>query len=196
MARLLLGIGLLIFSLGLAAGPAAAQEGKADKGAPTRTIAADGTIEIHQPGGGVKRIVPTEAGTLPESLDPGQLFLEDLSRQDPSVRAKQVEAAREYYAYKTQGYRHRRRVFEWQLLSERIIFVAVLVVVLAGLYFAAVQFHIGLRRRGAAPAVTEISASAEGIKVSSPVLGVIILTLSLAFFYLYLVYVYPISEIF
>jgi hypothetical protein len=31
--------------------------------------------------------------------------------------------------------------------------------------------------------------------VSSPVLGVIILVISLGFFYLYLVYVYPISEI-
>lgn len=195
MVRLHLWIGLLIVSLCPAAGLAAAQ-GPADKGVPTRTIAEDGAIEIHQPGGGVKRIVPTEAGALPESLDPGQLFLEELSRQDPSVRAKQVEAAREYYVYKVQGYRHRRRVFEWQLLSERIIFVAVLVVVLAGIYFAAVQFHVGLRRRGAAPAVTEISASAEGIKVSSPILGVIILTLSLAFFYLYLIYVYPISEIF
>jgi hypothetical protein len=44
--------------------------------------------------------------------------------------------------------------------------------------------------------ITEFEASAKGIKVSSPVLGVIILVISLAFFYLYLVYVYPISEIF
>jgi len=31
--------------------------------------------------------------------------------------------------------------------------------------------------------------------VASPVLGVVILVISLAFFYLYLVYVYPIEEI-
>jgi len=31
--------------------------------------------------------------------------------------------------------------------------------------------------------------------VSSPVLGVVILVISLAFFYLYLVHVYPISEL-
>lgn len=41
-----------------------------------------------------------------------------------------------------------------------------------------------------------VELSTSGIKVSSPVLGVIILALSLAFFYLYLVYVYPIKEIF
>jgi hypothetical protein len=39
-----------------------------------------------------------------------------------------------------------------------------------------------------------IELSTGGLKISSPVLGVIILGLSLAFFYLYLVYVYPIAE--
>ena len=134
-----------------------------------------------------------------ESLDTGELFLDELARRDPSVRAKQAEAAREFYDYKIQGYRHRRGVFQWQLFSSRLIFLVVVLLVFAGIYFAAVQFHVGLGRKGRAreaAAVTEIDASLKGIKVSSPVLGVIILTLSLAFFYLYLVYVYPISEIF
>jgi hypothetical protein len=43
---------------------------------------------------------------------------------------------------------------------------------------------------------TELEISKSGVKVSSPILGVIILVISLAFFYLYLVYVYPIEEIF
>jgi hypothetical protein len=42
--------------------------------------------------------------------------------------------------------------------------------------------------------ITEIVASVKGIKVSSPILGVIILVVSLLFFYLYLAYVYPIQE--
>jgi hypothetical protein len=41
---------------------------------------------------------------------------------------------------------------------------------------------------------TSLEASAQGLKVSSPVLGVIILSLSLLFFYLYLNFVYPIHE--
>jgi hypothetical protein len=43
---------------------------------------------------------------------------------------------------------------------------------------------------------TSIEAGKSGFKISSPVLGVIILTLSLAFFYLYLVHVYPVSDTF
>jgi hypothetical protein len=40
---------------------------------------------------------------------------------------------------------------------------------------------------------TDIEFSGKGIKVSSPVLGVVILAISLGFFYLYLRHVYPIE---
>jgi hypothetical protein len=83
----------------------------------------------------------------------------------------------------------------------RIIFTVVIVLVFAGIGFAAMQFYVGLKRSRTSDAgprsdITELEASLKGIRVSSPVLGVVILTLSLAFFYLYLAYVYPISEIF
>jgi hypothetical protein len=41
--------------------------------------------------------------------------------------------------------------------------------------------------------VTEFSASPQGIKVASSTLGVIILVISMCFFYMYLAYVYPIN---
>jgi hypothetical protein len=42
--------------------------------------------------------------------------------------------------------------------------------------------------------ITEIEASVTGIRVSSPVLGVLILVISFLFFYLYLIYVYPVVD--
>ncbi len=154
--------------------------------------------------------------------------LRDLSPQplpagidDPKLKAKFEAAMNGYFDYYIAGYEHRQRVFRWQLLSSKIIFVIVTFLVLSGMAFAAVQFREGMRERATALAsaaaaagagasaisvrpvalptaeVTKIAASAEkGIEVSSPVLGVIILVISLAFFYLYLVYVYPISELF
>ena len=87
-------------------------------------------------------------------------------------------------------------MFEWQLFSSRVIFATVIMLVGSGVVFAAIQFRAGLKRpRVAAPEATEIDLSAGSVKVSSPVLGVIILVISLGLFYLYLVYVYPISEI-
>lgn len=107
--------------------------------------------------------------------------------------------------YATWAIGHRTRVFEWQHLSSRIIFFAVLFLVLTGVGFSGVQFYRSMREplrvsggkeQEGGSSTSHIELSTGGLKISSPVLGVIILGLSLAFFYLYLVYVYPISETF
>ncbi len=129
---------------------------------------------------------------------------------DPATRAQYLAAMQKFYEYRANGYAYRSRVFEWQLLSSRVIFVIVIMLVLAGIYFAAVQFHVAMiaaRRNlliaptadavaGPKPLATQHEISAKGVVINSSVLGVIILGLSLAFFYLYLVYVYPIQNVF
>ena len=51
--------------------------------------------------------------------------------------------------------------------------------------------------RGAMPLLaTQLEVSAKGIVINSSVIGLIVLSLSLVFFYLYLVYVYPILNVF
>lgn len=92
---------------------------------------------------------------------------------------------------------HRQLVFAWQLWSAKATFFVVLFLVFAGLVFSGIQFYKSL---GADPsqsggAVTELEASARGIRVSSPVLGVIVLVISFGFFYLYLTHVFPIEEL-
>lgn len=119
---------------------------------------------------------------------------------DPATRDAYLKYIRERYLYLASHFDHRRAVFAWQHWSSQIIFGVVLVLVGAGMYFSAVQFHRGLRPTRHVPSAesvekTEFSASLKEIKVSSPVLGVIILAISLAFFYLYLVFVYPIHEV-
>ena len=54
----------------------------------------------------------------------------------------------EYYTYRASGLQHRRRVFEWQLASSKLIFVTVLMLVASGIVFAAIQFGAGLKRAG------------------------------------------------
>jgi hypothetical protein len=129
---------------------------------------------------------------FPDAPDPASTSPETTEAYQATLQA--------YYAYRKAGYEHRLGVFAWQSLSTKIIFVIVLLLVLAGIYFAAIQFHSGLRRRGdeagAPTEETELSLSLREVKVRSPVLGVIILTISLAFFYLYLVHVYPIRNVF
>src|SRR5262245_61814213 len=68
--------------------------------------------------------------------DPGGVVL-----GDPVTRQRYLDAMQRYYEYRANGYAYRSRVFEWQLLSSRVIFVVVLTLVGAGIYFAAVQFR-------------------------------------------------------
>ena len=124
---------------------------------------------------------------------------EDLRLTPETEEAMQV-ALRAQYAYYASQLDHRRDVFHWQYQSTRAIFVVVIVIVLTGLYFSWMQFRreqsVAVNAGAGKPATTTFEASGGGIKISSPVLGLVILTISLVFFYLYLVHVYPIQEIF
>jgi hypothetical protein len=154
---------------------------------------------------------PQAASTAAESTMAMPTMPDSVVLSDPPTRQKYLTAMQRYYEYRAEGYAYRSRVFEWQLLSSRAIFIVVLLMVAAGMYFAAVQFRTAMvaARRVAAASVAGASAPAEpatlatrfeitakGLVVNSSVLGVIILTLSIAFFYLYLVYVYPIQNVF
>lgn len=127
---------------------------------------------------------------------------------DPQTRTKQQEALRAKFDYQAFSFAHAKRTFDFQYWSGEVIFFAVLAIVLAGLAFSAVQFYVGLRHPmeakkkpgGTTPAaedssVSEFEATLQGIKLKSSVLGLIILGMSMVFFYLYLKFVYPISNI-
>jgi len=182
---------LLCLFIGVDSTVAEAADGNASAASAAEKLRelAEGKVVLPAEGGGSAADDPM----LPDA--PNALW------SDPETRKSYLDALQEYYQYRKAGLQHRGQVFKWQLVSAKIIFVVVLALVAAGIYFAAVQFHSSLPKQGADSGksehpVTEISASTEGIKVSSPVLGVIILIISLAFFYLYLVYVYPIEDIF
>lgn len=122
--------------------------------------------------------------------------------KDDRLDSVKLDAWKSYYKYMSQGYKHRSKVFTWQLLSSVIIFCMVIFLVLSGIYFAWLQFKLAMKEKekggesSSENLTTELNLSSTEIKVSSPVLGVIILIISLAFFYLYLMYVYPINELF
>jgi hypothetical protein len=158
--------------------------------------------------------VPAPASTAPTNTAMPSAP-SSVAQLDAETRSKYQIAMRGYYDYVDRGYAYRMRVFEWQMLSSRLIFGIVLLMVLAGLIFAAIQFYVamlvamterariakliaaGEKPTAAAAAgelASELDIGSKGVTVKSSVLGVIVLALSLAFFYLYLVYVYPLHE--
>lgn len=91
---------------------------------------------------------------------------------------------------------HNYELFRWQLVSTKVSFAVTILLVLCGVVFSAMQFWKTHRAVGAgAPMPTELELSGGRVKVSSPVLGVIILVISLGFFYLFMLHAYPIEEV-
>jgi hypothetical protein len=119
---------------------------------------------------------------------------------DPKVRAAFIGAQVAYYQTYAETLKHSQAsgryvdmVFAWQVESSRVLFWVVIAIVLSGLLLCWLQFLKGWRRRPTAAGELEISAG--GVKISSPVLGLLVLAISLTFFYLFLFYVYPIRVI-
>lgn len=134
-------------------------------------------------------------------VDPARPQALPITATDPETKRLYEKALQDYYSYRSKGLEHRGAVFRWQLLSARMIFVIVLGLVICGVIFAGIQFRISMQHYKQNGLKTEdvssnIEFSKEGMKISSSVVGLIILFLSLAFFYLYLVYVYPIENAF
>lgn len=111
----------------------------------------------------------------------------DAAYADDNTRKLDAAAA----DYGVWSYEHRRSTFSWQYISSIITFISVLVLMLAGLGFSYMQFKAAAQSGTS----TSIKLGRDGLEISSPVIGLLVLFLSLGFFYLYLTNVYPISEI-
>jgi hypothetical protein len=82
-----------------------------------------------------------------------------------------------------------RTTYRWQNISSVIIFVMVILLVGAGIYFSWIQF----KASGFKGVSSSLGATPQGVQLNTSVVGLIILGLSMGFFYMYLVYVYPIN---
>lgn len=111
------------------------------------------------------------------------------SRHNTGQSSNSTEVAAANDAYDIWSLQHRKNALQLQLLKDNMLFGIVLLVVLFGVYLSYVQFTKGAQTEGT------VKLGPAGFEVTSSVLGVIILTFSLAFFYLYLVHIFPITEL-
>ena len=132
---------------------------------------------------------------------PNSKIGKETQREAPlaAIVTPESQYEKSFYDHMNETLIHRKRVFEWQLFSSKLIFFTVLLLVIIGIYFSWLQFCTGIgkgkEKQSESEPRTELEISASGFKVKSPILGVIILLISLAFFYLYLAHVYPIDVV-
>ncbi len=110
-----------------------------------------------------------------------------------------------YYRFSIE---HQIKVLRWQFYSSILIFFSVILIVLTGLYLSYRQFELavpGMKRAARKKAVeqagteeiqlaqTKLEISKDSIKIDTAVIGLVILVISVAFFFLYLEFVFPVS---
>ncbi|MDA8019237.1 MAG: hypothetical protein MPN21_17490 [Thermoanaerobaculia bacterium] len=186
MRALVVGIGLCLL---LSVCPVLAL----DEGEPARPQLSEDTIlqalEDQKSEGG------SASGPIPPAT-PVPLTIESL---DEASREALFERYRRYQQHHISMLEHRERLFRWQLTANQISFWMVLVLVFSGLVFAGIQFRTSMlaakETGGSSDVMQELTLGAQGITIRSSVIGLVILGLSLGFFYLYLVYVFPLDEL-
>jgi hypothetical protein len=174
-----------------------------------------GTSEVHAPSGiraatsVAEKVADCIALRKIDSLT-GNACLEGIQQE--------LALSRDLQASRIAELRYRNDVFAWQLFSSKVVFVVVLAVVFTGLAFSGIQFYLDYRVKtmplppvtaaakisvpstadavtDTKPVTTTVEISKDKIMISSPVLGVIVLAMSITFLYLYLQYIYPIHEL-
>lgn len=195
---------LLLAAIAIASAQANVDTSKKDRlatgtGCPsTAQVLPDGSVQITNCAG--SRRFAASATNQPAANTPKSSVPVARGIVDPSTEHAHQEALRTTYEYQTFSYKHAMRSFDWQYTSGKVIFWLIVLLVLAGLLFAGVQFYMGYKHPleggdGEQTSDSELEATLQGIKLKSSVLGLLILTLSMAFFYMYLKFVYPITNI-
>jgi hypothetical protein len=100
---------------------------------------------------------------------------------------KMIESKIKWNAF---ALKHNQELFEFQLFSSKILFGLVIFIIIFGLILSGLQF---LKKDLPDEKATSLEIGMSGVKISSDILGLLILTISLAFFYIYLNNVYPVN---
>jgi len=140
-----------------------------------------------------KEIAPRQV--LDNPADKQSLSTPETSALNNSaLAAKNAEWDAAYIDYQIWALKHAEKLFFWQHLVSQVILLLALAMVAIGFYYAGIQFKVAQKHAAdAKPHTTEIKATLEGFSVKTSALGVVILAMSMAFFVVYLRYVFPIT---
>lgn len=149
----------------------------------------------------------TEAIKKMSELKKEQIHFESLVRHN--------EFEKERFAYDVFRFNDNKDSFEFQYVQTWVIFVVVMLLVLSGVYLAYLQFRLDEKKalahleiqqllakskatepetgKSTASGETTLEVSTSGIKITSSVIGLVVLAMSFAFFYMYVLHVYELK---
>lgn len=143
----------------------------------------------------------TTAAAAQPSNDRELAAYKDMVRDlNANLDAMKSPLQQKYAQYQMQHYdelialsQHRVNVFRWQERASEVMLWVVVLVVIAGLAFSAIQLFDALRVGRDTNGNIELSA--QGIKVTSSVVGVVVLALSIAFVVIFVNQIYSVQVV-
>lgn len=164
-----------------------------------------------------KQIMPimTDKGAIPVTQPAATLSCpKELSEQCRAANAAGLLYTKMYYESLIGDMELRRRAFEWHEFSTKALFWSVIMITVLGLVLSWREFGKYYGKNGGrnassttggegvpanpvaeTPPQSVFKVSAQGLEVTSSLIGLLVLGVSLAFFYLYVVNVYPLYEL-
>ena len=133
---------------------------------------------------GPKLDLPVTLPACEEALSNPSEEITEHCRNNYDNRLRILNAAYDMWSLNDRG-----RAFGWQRLNGVVLFIAALSILVFGFFLTWKEFE----KDRETPVELEIGAT--GVKVSSEVIGIVILVIALSFTYLYIDRIYPISEI-
>lgn len=151
--------------------------------------------------------------SLAQSPDSPNLDIEQITNTaTQKVENYSKSLQREKYEYEIWVIKYNKKLYEYQHFSSKILLGISIIVLTCGLYFSYIQFknkttihNITIKNKQDPEnkeefleqdddSKTSLKIGATGIEISSSIIGLLILCVSLAFFYLYIANIYPIES--
>ncbi len=130
--------------------------------------------------------------TRPTGPDREELaYPTELKNIDQEAYNEYLRYVRAYYRYKADEIQVTRKAFLWQDFASKVVFWCVILLIVSGVVFSGVQFFKSFKTT--AVQSEEVELNLQGLKIKSSFVGLAVLAISLAFFFLYLKFVYPIE---
>ncbi len=113
---------------------------------------------------------------------------------DGTLYAQYIETKKREYIFHTKIMEMNERIYDAQLISSYVVLTLVGLVVLAGVCFSGFQLINALSVAGVQPS-NDLEVSAGKVRITSSVVGIIVLVISIVFLYIYISQVYHIKSI-
>jgi hypothetical protein len=135
------------------------------------------------------------SGTIAEEQEPTREQLQSsISKDQTELYEKYKEAKIKEYDYQSKVMDFNMGTFHAQRIQTYVVMTLVVIVVIAGVLFSAFQLWKSISTAGV-QLNSEMEVSAKNVRITSSVVGIVVLVVSTAFLYIYTTQVYQLRPI-